>query len=211
MLIVWTSFTQLLSLYITNCHCLRIILKKNIAVWGLSEIAHSIRSKNEEIFLCLIVYIPCLVQYANSTLYYLGFRDCFDRWWLINGRYAHLWASFSCQWWLLIISLVNHSCVISHFNFTCSDTCRFLTPLIRSLLNLLLLLNRESPRYILVIINDELECAIIIVFEVFEPIVKIVAKSFIWFDQLLLITRVPISTSSIYRSLSDDFFLCQLV
>jgi hypothetical protein len=81
----------------------------------------------------------------------------------------------------------------------------------RGLLSLLLLLNRESPRYILVIINDELECAIIIVFEVFEPIVKIVAKSFVWLDQLLLITRVAISTSSMYRSLYDDFFLCELV
>jgi hypothetical protein len=52
---------------------------------------------------------------------------------------------------------------------------------------ILLSLYWESTSNVLVLIDNELECAIIIVFKVLEPVMKVVSESFIWLHQVFLV------------------------
>ena len=93
---------------------------------------------------------------------------------MTNCGNAHLRASFCpdrCEIHL------NFIIVRLRFAWSWWYPSHFLASSIRCLqLELLLLLQRECPCNVLVFIYDKLECSIVVVLEIFEPIVKIVAE-----------------------------------
>jgi uncharacterized membrane protein len=167
--------SHLLALHIANCHSLRIVLKHYFAVIGLCQVAHAIWTQNKEILFRLVAMFACLIP---TRFYELSLRHKFDSWRLINRVNAHLRAPFGPNWCKVHL---HFNIVLLRFTWSCGYPSHFLASAIRCLLllELLLLLQRECPCNVLVFIDDKLECSIVVILKIFEPIVKIVAEPFV--------------------------------